>query len=37
VLLPLAEIDPELMVPGHGRVRDIVMRVPTSGIVPIRG
>ena len=37
VLLPLAEIDPALMVPGHGRVRDIVMRVPTSGIVPIRG
>lgn len=37
VLVPLAEVEPDLLIPGHGRVRDAVMRVVTSGIAPIRG
>jgi len=37
VLVPLAEVEPDLLIPGHGRVRDAVMQVPTSGIAPIRG
>ncbi|MCC7635923.1 2-amino-4-hydroxy-6-hydroxymethyldihydropteridine diphosphokinase [Stenotrophomonas rhizophila] len=36
-LLPLAEIAPEAVIPGHGRVRDAVMRVEASGIAPIGG
>jgi len=36
VLVPLAEVAPDLVIPGHGRVRDAVMQVTASGIVPIR-
>jgi len=36
-LLPLAEIAPEATIPGHGRVRDAVMRVDPCGISPIGG
>jgi len=36
-LLPLAEIAPEALIPGHGRVRDAVMRVQACGIAPIGG
>lgn len=35
VLVPLAEIGPELKIPGHGRVQDAVMRVDACGIAPI--
>lgn len=35
VLVPLAEIAPELTIPGQGRVRDAVMRVDACGIAPI--
>ena len=35
VLVPLAEIAPELAIPGHGRVQDAVMRVDACGIAPI--
>ena len=35
VLVPLAEIAPELTIPGHGRVQDAVMRVDACGIAPI--
>lgn len=36
-LLPLAEIAADALIPGHGRVRDAVMRVEASGIAPIGG
>ena len=36
-LLPLAEIAPDAIIPGHGRVRDAVMRVEACGIAPIGG
>ena len=36
-LLPLAEIAPEAVIPGRGRVRDAVMRVEACGIAPIGG
>ncbi len=36
-LLPLADIAPEALIPGHGRVRDAVMRVQACGIAPIGG
>ncbi|KIP85923.1 MULTISPECIES: 2-amino-4-hydroxy-6-hydroxymethyldihydropteridine diphosphokinase [unclassified Stenotrophomonas] len=36
VLVPLAEVAPDLVIPGQGRVRDAVMQVTASGIVPIR-
>lgn len=36
-LLPLAEIAPDATIPGHGRVRDAVMRVEACGISPIGG
>ena len=32
VLAPLAEIAPETMVPGHGRVRDLLARADCSGV-----
>jgi 2-amino-4-hydroxy-6-hydroxymethyldihydropteridine diphosphokinase len=32
VLAPLAEIAPEAMVPGRGRVRDLLARVDCSGV-----
>ncbi|MBB5876551.1 2-amino-4-hydroxy-6-hydroxymethyldihydropteridine diphosphokinase [Xanthomonas sp. 3498] len=35
VLLPLAEIAAEAVVPGHGTVRDVRDRIETGGIVPI--
>ncbi|WP_312253086.1 2-amino-4-hydroxy-6-hydroxymethyldihydropteridine diphosphokinase [Stenotrophomonas sp.] len=35
VLVPLAEIAPELTIPGHGSVQDAVMRVEACGIAPI--
>ncbi|HEL2959258.1 2-amino-4-hydroxy-6-hydroxymethyldihydropteridine diphosphokinase [Stenotrophomonas riyadhensis] len=35
VLVPLAEIAPDLAIPGHGRVQDAVMRVDACGIAPI--
>jgi 7,8-dihydro-6-hydroxymethylpterin-pyrophosphokinase len=36
-LLPLAEIAPDAMIPGQGRVRDAVVRVEACGIAPIGG
>jgi 2-amino-4-hydroxy-6-hydroxymethyldihydropteridine diphosphokinase len=36
-LLPLAEIAPEAMIPGQGRVRDAAMRIEACGIAPIGG
>lgn len=35
VLLPLAEIAPDLEVPGYGRVTDLLKRVDVSGCVPL--
>ncbi|WMJ68748.1 2-amino-4-hydroxy-6-hydroxymethyldihydropteridine diphosphokinase [Stenotrophomonas sp. 24(2023)] len=35
VLVPLAEIAADLAIPGHGRVRDAVVRVDACGIAPI--
>nr|KAJ9611910.1 2-amino-4-hydroxy-6-hydroxymethyldihydropteridine pyrophosphokinase [Knufia peltigerae] len=35
VLVPLAEIAADLAIPGHGRVRDAVMRVDACGISPL--
>jgi 2-amino-4-hydroxy-6-hydroxymethyldihydropteridine diphosphokinase len=36
-LLPLAEVAPEAVIPGHGRVRDAAMRIEACGIAPIGG
>ncbi|MFF2046526.1 2-amino-4-hydroxy-6-hydroxymethyldihydropteridine diphosphokinase [Stenotrophomonas bentonitica] len=36
-LLPLAEIAAEAVIPGHGRVRDAVVRVEACGIASIGG
>jgi 2-amino-4-hydroxy-6-hydroxymethyldihydropteridine diphosphokinase len=36
-LLPLAEVAPDAVIPGHGRVRDAVMRVEACGISSIGG
>jgi 2-amino-4-hydroxy-6-hydroxymethyldihydropteridine diphosphokinase len=36
-LLPLVEIAPDALIPGHGRVRDAVMRVEACGIASIGG
>lgn len=36
-LLPLAEIAPDAIIAGHGRVRDAVMRVEACGIASIGG
>lgn len=36
-LMPLAEIAPEAVIPGHGRVRDAAMRIEACGIAPIGG
>ncbi|HAI45356.1 MAG TPA: 2-amino-4-hydroxy-6-hydroxymethyldihydropteridine diphosphokinase [Stenotrophomonas sp.] len=36
-LLPLAEIAPDAMIPGQGRVRDAVVRVEACGIASIGG
>lgn len=35
VLYPLADIAPDLLVPGHGRVRDLAQRVGPAGLTPI--
>lgn len=35
VLLPLADVAPELEVPGRGRVRDLLARVDASGCMAI--
>lgn len=35
VLLPLADVAPELEVPGRGRVRDLLAHVDTAGCVPL--
>ncbi|KAF1016150.1 MAG: 2-amino-4-hydroxy-6-hydroxymethyldihydropteridine pyrophosphokinase [Stenotrophomonas maltophilia] len=35
VLVPLAEIAPDLAIPGHGRVQDAVVRVDACGITAI--
>lgn len=35
VLAPLAEIAPDLDIPGHGRVSDLLARVDTSGCIAI--
>ena len=35
VLLPLADLDADLDVPGQGRVRDLLARVDTEGCVPL--
>jgi 2-amino-4-hydroxy-6-hydroxymethyldihydropteridine diphosphokinase len=35
VLLPLADLDAELEVPGQGRVRDLLLRTGTAGCVPL--
>ena len=35
VLLPLAELAPELDIPGHGRVSDLLSRVDTQGCTPL--
>lgn len=32
VLLPLAELDPGLQVPGHGSVRQLLSRLPDQGV-----
>ncbi|MDV3468647.1 2-amino-4-hydroxy-6-hydroxymethyldihydropteridine diphosphokinase [Stenotrophomonas sp. C3(2023)] len=37
VLVPLAELEPDLQIPGHGRVQDAVMRVDTCGITLLGG
>lgn len=36
-LLPLAEIAPDLRVPGHGRIADLLAAVDASGCVPLAG
>ncbi|HWK74698.1 MAG TPA: 2-amino-4-hydroxy-6-hydroxymethyldihydropteridine diphosphokinase [Povalibacter sp.] len=35
VLYPLADIAPDLLVPGHGRVRELAERVGRAGLTPI--
>jgi 2-amino-4-hydroxy-6-hydroxymethyldihydropteridine diphosphokinase len=35
VLLPLADLDPDLEVPGTGRVGELLRRVDTSGCTPL--
>lgn len=35
VLYPLADIAPELLVPGHGRVKELAQRVGSVGLTPI--
>lgn len=36
-LLPLAEVAPEVAIPGHGTVRGALVRIETCGIAPIGG
>ncbi len=35
VLMPLADLDADLVVPGQGRVRELVTHVDTTGCAPI--
>ena len=35
VLMPLADLDPDLVVPGHGRVRELRAHIDTAGCAPI--
>lgn len=35
VLLPLADLAPELDIPGQGRVSDLLSRVDTQGCIPL--
>lgn len=35
VLYPLLDIAPELSIPGHGRVRDLVLRTGSDGLTPL--
>jgi len=35
VLMPLADLDPDLVVPGHGRVRELLSNVDTADCTPI--
>ncbi|HEY0681755.1 MAG TPA: 2-amino-4-hydroxy-6-hydroxymethyldihydropteridine diphosphokinase [Steroidobacter sp.] len=37
VLYPLRDIAPELLVPGHGRVRQLAARVGGAGLAPLAG
>ena len=37
VLYPLADFAPDLLVPGRGRVGDLVRQVTTTGLEPITG
>jgi 2-amino-4-hydroxy-6-hydroxymethyldihydropteridine diphosphokinase len=37
VLYPLAEFAPALVIPGFGRVSDLVKRVSAEGLVPLEG
>lgn len=34
VLAPWVDVDPEAVIPGHGRVRDLLAAVDTAGVVP---
>ncbi|HVT32007.1 MAG TPA: 2-amino-4-hydroxy-6-hydroxymethyldihydropteridine diphosphokinase [Rhodanobacteraceae bacterium] len=34
-LLPLADLDPGLVVPGQGRVRELLARIGTAGCMPL--
>ncbi|MCD9088799.1 2-amino-4-hydroxy-6-hydroxymethyldihydropteridine diphosphokinase [Stenotrophomonas sp. SY1] len=36
-LLPLAEVAPEAVIPGHGTVRDVLVGIKTSDITPLGG
>jgi len=35
VLLPLADLDPALLVPGHGRISELLRNVDTSGVAAL--
>jgi len=35
VLAPLAELDPDLVIPGHGRVAALLARIDRSGCEPV--
>lgn len=36
VLYPLLDIAPDLLVPGHGRVKDLAARVGCTGLTPLQ-
>lgn len=35
VLMPLADLDADLVVPGHGRVRELLAHIDTAGCTPM--